>query len=548
MKKILAVFVFVSLIAVFWVVPVCGDAFSVSINGIDADFAYAPIVNNGCVYVEIKELFRLVGRTATWDPGKGVFLGSLGEDRLVYDPGKGILKAGEEIYYLKEAPLHTRGNTYVSLEEFAGPLDFNFQKYKSSVDLTGNLMFNPKSSNFTHYDIEAVYSKGKIYGSETVSIKNTRSKQVKDLLLVLPAASVNPEGRTKVLSVAVNDIPVEYQEGETYLKIVLPQPLKHGDRSTLEISFDTIVPQGPSRLGYTQQCAVLTCWYPVVSMDGTVPVYTGFGEPYSFQAGTYDVKMVVDSGQQVFSGLEKLEQTENGEDTAFRFSSSIPIREAAFVVGKFQTENRAAGNTTVCYAYNHRNPEIPQYASSALQLFGKWWGGYPYPSLTLVEVPLEGFHGMEYGGMVLFSSITKPDRFIVVHEVAHQWWQGLVGNNQETEAWIDEGLANYSTLLFFENTVGHSDYSSRVAAMKRQAGGDFKNLKRSLMGFDSGAEYKKNAYIKGALVWDAVRNKIGRERLIDLLRDIQEQNKYGQVTTEDIFQEIQEVAPGAVDL
>ena len=546
MKKIFAVFIVMFTLILVGAIPVCGDAFSVSINGSAADFTYAPIVNNDTVYMEVKELLGLAGSAAEWDAGKGVFVGSLEGSRLVFMPGQGILKIDNQITYLKDPLLNIQGNIYVSLEEFAVPLNFNIHRDKYRIELSGNLVFKPKNNSFPHYDITAVYADGKIYGSETIRLKNLQDKTLQDLLLVLPGPSVNPQSRTKILSVAVDGVPAEYQENETYLKIVFPRPIKPAEECSVNISFDTLVPEGPSRLGYTQQCAVLSCWYPVVPMEAEVPVYTGFGEPYSFQSGTYTVDLTVESGLQVFSGLEKIGKKDEGEGTTFAFSSPLPIREAAFVVGNFQTETRQVGDTTIYYAFQQYNPEIMPYAAGALERFGQWWGTYPYPILSLVDVPLEGFHGMEYGGMLLFSSISHPNRYVVVHEIAHQWWQGLVGNNQETEAWIDEGLASYSTLLYFEEVSGESYYSSKVHSMEKQVGKGFRTLKSPLMNFSSQEEYKKNAYTRGCLVWHEVREKIGREKLILLLRSIQEHYKHGQITTEDILFLIEEAAPGAL--
>lgn len=59
MKKIFAVFIVIFTLILMGAIPVCGDAFSVSINGSAADFTYAPIVNNDTVYMEVKELLGL---------------------------------------------------------------------------------------------------------------------------------------------------------------------------------------------------------------------------------------------------------------------------------------------------------------------------------------------------------------------------------------------------------------------------------------------------------------------------------------------------------
>ena len=65
--------------------------------------------------------------------------------------------------------------------------------------------------------------------------------------------------------------------------------------------------------------------------------------------------------------------------------------------------------------------------------------GMEYPNLVLIDRTL-------YGGSFL--------EYIVVHETAHQWWYGLVGSNQVKEAWLDEGLTEYSTIMFLENKYG----------------------------------------------------------------------------------------------
>ena len=70
--------------------------------------------------------------------------------------------------------------------------------------------------------------------------------------------------------------------------------------------------------------------------------------------------------------------------------------------------------------------------------------------------------GMEYGALVYISlDVTDQLQYqgVIVHEIAHQWWYGLVGNNQILTAWIDEGLAEYCTAVFFET---HPQYGKTL--------------------------------------------------------------------------------------
>jgi aminopeptidase N len=104
----------------------------------------------------------------------------------------------------------------------------------------------------------------------------------------------------------------------------------------------------------------------------------------------------------------------------------------------------------------------PEHASQAdrhfaatratLQYYGEWFGPYPYGHITIVDPAFQsGAGGMEYP--TLFTAGTRwlaPDRVttpeaVTVHEAGHQFWYGLVGNNEFEDAWMDEGFTTFST-------------------------------------------------------------------------------------------------------
>jgi aminopeptidase N len=95
----------------------------------------------------------------------------------------------------------------------------------------------------------------------------------------------------------------------------------------------------------------------------------------------------------------------------------------------------------------------------SITLFEELFGPYPYDSLTVAENGF--FGGMEYSALITISDyayISYPGdspsllHALVSHETAHQWWYGAVGNDQANEPWLDESLAFYSELLYFERT------------------------------------------------------------------------------------------------
>jgi len=392
-----------------------------------------------------------------------------------------------------------------------------------------------ENKNFPRYSIKAIYSGEKIYGEEEVLYTNTTGRTLKYIFFMLPASAAAPGGEIKIYSASVNDYPVEWEAKDTYLVVYLPFYLDPLEKCRVSISFDTIVPEGPHRLGKWNETSMLTCWYPAVPINWDVVVPSSFGEPYSFLAAAYDVEFSVDPELMVLSGLSKRDCTFESGRKVYTFSSAEPIRDASFVVGRFNIKTYQVGSRNIVYAYKTYDCNIINHVLDSFKTFQKWFGDYPYPTLVLVDVPLKGFRGMEYGGMLFFSTINRPDSFTAVHELAHQWWYGLVGNDQEKEPWIDEGLANYSALLYIEEKMGKREYLSRINSLENRARGIRVPEELDLSHYSSSDHYHLNAYIRGALFWHDVRVKLGeREKFIHLLGSIQGRFRYGHITWDEI--------------
>jgi hypothetical protein len=99
---------------------------------------------------------------------------------------------------------------------------------------------------------------------------------------------------------------------------------------------------------------------------------------------------------------------------------------------------------------------------AGLKWFGLMYGKYPYDVVTVVDPPYgaEGAGGMEYptfftAGTDYWPAAHRLDpEGVTVHEFGHQFWYGLVGNNEFEEAWLDEGLNTYSTGKALEMEYG----------------------------------------------------------------------------------------------
>jgi aminopeptidase N len=160
----------------------------------------------------------------------------------------------------------------------------------------------------------------------------------------------------------------------------------------------------------------------------------------------------------------------------------------------------------------------------------------------LVDVP-GGFGGIEYPGLVFIGTlgevaIVDP----TVHEVAHQWFYGLIGNDQLNQPWLDEGASRYSQVLYYENFVSVTRARSLVNYDRAQIlGHQDATLPIGLQidDYSSPGDYVLFVYSKGSLFFDTLRSVLGEEDFIEFLRTYFTEYRYGFATSEG-FQTIAE--------
>lgn len=87
----------------------------------------------------------------------------------------------------------------------------------------------------------------------------------------------------------------------------------------------------------------------------------------------------------------------------------------------------------------------PRYIAEALQKLSNWVGPYPYAHATAVEGGLEAGGGMEYPMITVIQPVTDTStlRTVVVHEIGHNWFQGIIASNERLHPWQDEGVNSY---------------------------------------------------------------------------------------------------------
>lgn len=185
-------------------------------------------------------------------------------------------------------------------------------------------------------------------------------------------------------------------------------------------------------------------------------------------------------------------------------------------------------------------------AKHALYIYNRSFGKYPYPELHIAETNFYA-GGMEFPTFIMMNTAKYREPYLsntsfersMAHEVAHQWWYGLVGNDSINEPWLDEGLTEFSTLYYFEKRYGEA---GRESYFERQVNSSMSLIKKSgrsmldsVSSFKNNREYFAVVYVKGALFYEELKNTIGEEKLLDFLRSYLSTYMYKNVSLDEFI-------------
>lgn len=323
------------------------------------------------------------------------------------------------------------------------------------------------------------------------------------------------------------------------------------ERAELTVNFTLTLPEIRHRFGYQGTRVNLGNWYPIACAfeDGnfvTDPYYST-GDPFYSDCADYKVSVTVPDGLTV-AASGRVTGADNADGTKTFSSEILAARDYAAVIGEFKMLGSKAGDTDVNYYYiSDPEPEKALTAAvDAVKTFSDKFGEYPYESMSSVETQfLQG--GMEYPGLAMISDALTGDiyREAIIHETAHQWWYAAVGNDEVRYPWLDEGLTEFSTSIFYrENPAYEVDYEKRIAdalgayVLYFDAFGNADSdtsMTRKVCEYDSAFEYTYMTYVKGELMFESLRSVIGDEKFFAGLKDYYSTYKFKTAKPDDLI-------------
>jgi hypothetical protein len=170
--------------------------------------------------------------------------------------------------------------------------------------------------------------------------------------------------------------------------------------------------------------------------------------------------------------------------------------------------------------------DLAELTAEAITVLEGRFGPFPYPTLA-VPLVSDGGGGEEYSSAILLGS---DDPGLVVHEVAHMWFYGMVGNSQFRDPWLDEAFATYAESV--ADGGPDRDDLDRDGAV----GG-------SMADFDDQDEYEDLVYGKGAAALAAAREAAGDEAFDAAVRCYVETQAWTIARPEDLARALADLEP-----
>ncbi|OME83485.1 peptidase M1 [Paenibacillus pabuli] len=293
------------------------------------------------------------------------------------------------------------------------------------------------------------------HSNEEIS-KNNPDKKPEDFLGGIDIEKVTTGGQA-----------LDFSNKDQAMSVKLEQHLQPGESVTVQVHFNLKIPYGSQRLSYYKDIINGAHWFPVMSVYDEAK-HEWDSKPYSktfetdyYTSADYEVQFnVPDQYQVVMPGTIT---TRDDAETGRKVVSTVAenTREFAFFASpNFKVDSVTRNGLTVEYYYFDNQPGkkkiVDGYvdqAFKAIDFFSDKYGKYPYPEFRIVESYVEGV-AIEYSRLIQMGQIginSAPEQDTVfVHEIAHQWFHALIGNNSETESFLDEGFADFSKVYFSE--------------------------------------------------------------------------------------------------
>ncbi len=364
-------------------------------------------------------------------------------------------------------------------------------------------------------------------------------------------------GGIEISSAKVNKMAANFEVSEqgNILTVKLGTSLFPNEKVEIVLEYVVKLANIRHRLGYGNNTINFGNFFPIACVyeNGFVKNdFSAYGDPFYSEIADFDVKIDFPQQFSLASTGTILEVTESENERKVAVCKAGKVRDFCFVLcDHFEKKTQIVDGVEVNYFFYDDElwEKHLKTAADAVATFSDLFGAYPYAQLSVVKSDF-CFGGMEYPNLVLIADDLNSEDvdYVIAHEVAHQWWYGVVGNNQFEDAWVDEGLTEFSTALFFEK---NSDYGIEYEKIMEGATANYKNflrifkeiydnfdesIDRDINSFRTEPEYVNHTYTKGMLMFDSLRKMLGDRKFFKVLKAYYEDFAFENSSSEKLVQ------------
>ncbi len=404
-------------------------------------------------------------------------------------------------------------------------------------------------------------------GNQQVRFSNRTGAPLSQIYFRLFANTPDGGGKISVNKVGVDGAPAQttLEAQNTALQVQLAAPLAPRASADFSLEYSISVPRNNSRhyADFTADDVIITLptVYPIIpaydAKGWHVALSPAHGDFVYADASLYAITVTVPSTMTVIASGSTLATQTNADGTTTWRIVGAPMRDfnLNFAIG-FEKSSVQVGETSLHSWYEPRDADAGkralEIAADALRTFEKRVGAYPYRDLDIIETPTTA-GGIEYPGVAVIARSLYRDaknrdffEFVIAHEVAHQWFYGVVGNDQVNEPWVDEALVQYLTLIYYEDVKGDGAAQTILrdfflAPYRRAKGaGQDKPVNLPVRAYTE-QQYSDIVYGKGPLFFDAIRKQMGDALFFKFLQTYFARYRYKIATGDDLLKTAEEV-------
>jgi hypothetical protein len=361
------------------------------------------------------------------------------------------------------------------------------------------------------------------------------------------------------------------KDDKTVVDLRLAKPVPAGAFVQFKIAFRTKFPETQARSGWKRDFLLGGQWFPKVGVfwhgawnchqyHNTTEFFADFG--------VYDVKLTVPQNEVVAASGIEVSNVNNPDGTKTVTYHGEDIHDFAWTISpryrvQESTYQAQSGPVKLRFlmqpAHWNQVERHERITRETLDRFEKWYGPYPYKTLTVVDPePDSAAGGMEYPTFITAGTTWwMPEGLhevesVVEHEFGHQYWYGMVATNEFEDAWMDEGINSYSEVKVLDSILGKKTSFLNLAGAtfgEPEAQRDFyigaadrDPIAQYAFAYVDSNSYGSITYGKTASVLLTLEGIIGEDTMAKAMQTYFMKYRFTHPTKEDFLKTIEEVS------